>query len=127
MNLGLFLKEEQYQTTIYLNDRAYEVLDIGEGECLVVVVTSISEYIENNRDLVLNQRVIVVDISRILSAHPQNLTKVEEHLANDLHLLFDVFWLDKVEVRSEVNTLRMEAISRIANIRNYSSSQLIGN
>ncbi len=124
MNLGLFLKEEQYQTTIYLNDRAYEVLDIGEGKCLIVVATSISDYIEQNREQIVNQRVIVVDISQVLDESKGDMERLERNLVNDLHLSFDVFWLEEVKVTSEVGVINMDGINKVASIRNYSSSQL---
>lgn len=124
MNLGLFLKEEQYQSTIYLNDRVYDVLDIGEGKSIVIVVTSIKDYMDENHNLDPEHRLIVVDISKTLQEMSDNLALFELILANDLHLLFDVFWLEEVEVLCEVDSLNMNEIHKVARTRNYSRAEL---
>ncbi|MGR5145943.1 hypothetical protein ACQKP8_05295 [Photobacterium alginatilyticum] len=124
MNLSLMLKEERYQKTIYLNNRPYDVLDIGEGKCTVIIVKSIREYIERNNNFQLNQRVIIVDVSKAIDDYPENITSVGQLLANDLHLLFDVFWLEEVEVKSEVESINMDAIYKVVSIRNDSCASL---
>lgn len=118
MNLSKMLKEDRYQSTIYLNDRPYEVLDIGEGKCLIVMVDSIKAYLERNKTLRLKQRLILVDISKVIQQTAEEQVALDRQLAIDLHLLFDVFWLGEVEIHSELNHINMRAIYDVVRIRN---------
>ena len=60
----------------------------------------------------------------VLNCEPQDRRTLEKALANDLHLLFDVFWLEEVKIHSEVSNLNMNAIYDVVRIRNYSRSLL---
>ncbi|GAB7219678.1 hypothetical protein [Vibrio comitans] len=122
MSVGVFLKEDLYQTTIYLNDRAYDVLDTGEGKSLIMLVTNINEFVDNNCDLILKQRVILVDISTALKTEYDDIQSFEQCLAEDLYLLLDVFWLEEVEIRSDIDEIKMEALFKIAAVRNNKAS-----
>lgn len=124
MNLSQMLNEERYQTTIYLNDRPYDVLDIGEGSCLIIIVINFRLYIKEHINTYSNQRVIVVDIEKMLHCDIDGEGTVEQLLADDLHLLLDVFWLEEVEFKSEVSGIKMDIINKIVNVRNYSRSLL---
>ncbi|WP_407833017.1 hypothetical protein [Vibrio rotiferianus] len=124
MNSNLALEEERYQTTIYLNDRPYKVLDIGEGECIINIVSGIEDYLITVSRFPQNQRVIIVDIADVLNGEQQDSATIERALANDLHLLFDVFWLEEVKIHSEIDSLNMNAIYDVVRIRDYSRSLL---
>ncbi|WP_411064375.1 hypothetical protein [Vibrio rotiferianus] len=124
MNSNLALEEERYQTTIYLNDRPYKVLDIGEGECIINIVSGIEDYLITVSRFPQNQRVIIVDIAEVLNGEQQDSATIERALANDLHLLFDVFWLEEVKIHSEIDSLNMNAIYDVVRIRDYSRSLL---
>jgi len=124
MNSNLSLEENHYQTTIYLNDRPYKVLDTGEGECTINIVSGIEDYLMTVSRFPQNQRVMIVDISGVLNDEQQDSATIERVLANDLHLLFDVFWLEEVKVHSEVKNLNMNAIYDVVRIRNYAQSLL---
>ncbi|WP_282066772.1 hypothetical protein [Vibrio rotiferianus] len=124
MNSNLALEEERYQTTIYLNDRPYKVLDIGEGECIINIVSGIEDYLITVSPFPQNQRVIIVDIAEVLNGEQQDSATIERALANDLHLLFDVFWLEEVKIHSEIDSLNMNAIYDVVRIRDYSRSLL---
>lgn len=124
MNSNLTLEEERYQTTIYLNDRPYKVLDIGEGECIINIVSGIEDYLIPVSRFPQNQRVIIVDIADVLNGEQQDSATIERALANDLHLLFDVFWLEEVKIHSEIDSLNMNAIYDVVRIRDYSRSLL---
>ncbi|NOH65615.1 hypothetical protein [Vibrio rotiferianus] len=124
MNSNLALEEERYQTTIYLNDRPYKVLDIGEGECIINIVSGIEDYLITVSRFPQNQRVIIVDIADVLNGEQQDSATIERALANDLHLLFDVFWLEEVKIHSEIDSLNMDAIYDVVRIRDYSRSLL---
>ncbi|APX06366.1 hypothetical protein BWP24_09430 [Vibrio campbellii] len=124
MNSNLTLKEERYQTTIYLNDRPYKVLDTGEGECIIKIVSGIEDYLIPVSRFPQNQRVIIVDIADVLNGEQQDSATIERALANDLHLLFDVFWLEEVKIHSEIDSLNMNAIYDVVRIRDYSRSLL---
>lgn len=124
MNSNLSLEENHYQTTIYLNDRPYKVLDTGEGECTINIVSGIEDYLMTVSLIPQNQRVMIVDISGVLNDEQQDSATIERVLANDLHLLFDVFWLEEVKVHSEVKNLNMNAIYDVVRIRNYAQSLL---
>ncbi|WP_182026851.1 hypothetical protein [Vibrio rotiferianus] len=124
MNSNLTLEEERYQTTIYLNDRPYKVLDTGEGECIIKIVSGIEDYLITVSRFPQNQRVIIVDIADVLNGEQQDSATIEIALANDLHLLFDVFWLEEVKIHSEIDSLNMNAIYDVVRIRDYSRSLL---
>ncbi|KDN28985.1 hypothetical protein VFDL14_22500 [Vibrio fortis] len=124
MKSNLALIEEHYQTTIYLNDRPYRVLDMGEGECSIIIVSCEEDYLKAMIRLSPIQRVIIVDISGLLNCEHQDTGMLEKALANDLHLLFDVFWLEEVKVHSEVSNLNMNAIYEVVRIRNHSRTLL---
>ncbi|EMJ3465130.1 TPA: hypothetical protein P0E21_000046 [Vibrio harveyi] len=124
MKSNLNLVEQRYQTTIYLNDRPYKVLDMGEGECMITLVSGIEDYFTKLTRFSPNKRSIIVDVSEVLNCEPQDRRTLEKALANDLHLLFDVFWLEEVKIHSEVSNLNMNAIYDVVRIRNYSRSLL---
>ncbi|QLE87414.1 hypothetical protein FLM48_21460 [Shewanella sp. Scap07] len=122
MNLSCMLNESQYQATLYLNDRPYNVLDIGEGHCLIIIVDDIDQYLSRQPTLLQGQRIIIVDISKVL--HRNKLYIVEQCLIRDLHLLLDVFWLEEVEIKNEVNHIKIDALYRITAIRNEFNASL---
>lgn len=124
MNLCRVLNEEHYQTTIYLNDRPYEVLDIGEGDCLIVIVNSISDFIEQGSLQSHSRRFVIVDISKVVTDSLYNVETVEQFLVSDLHLLLDVFWLSDVEIKSKVGCICMDSIDHMLKVRSYSRAQM---
>ncbi|MDL5028917.1 hypothetical protein AB8613_22895 [Vibrio sp. BS-M-Sm-2] len=124
MQLITVSKQEKYQSTIYLNDHPYDVLDIGEGRCSIIIVEDIDAYLENLSNPLINNRIILVDVSKMLVRQTNGRESIESLLAKDLHLLFDVFWLEEVDVRAEVPSLKMSEIYSVVSIRNYSCSLL---
>ncbi len=124
MKSNLAIEEQHYQTTIYLNDRPYKVMDVGEGECTITIVSNIEDYIATITRFSPNQRSIIVDVSEALNSESQDAETLEKVIANDLHLLFDVFWLEEVKIHSDVSNLNMSAIYNVVRIRNYSRSLL---
>ncbi|MCK6262993.1 hypothetical protein KP803_06830 [Vibrio sp. ZSDE26] len=124
MTLSAILKEERYQTTIYLNDRPYDVFDFGEGKCSIIIVNNIDLHIEKLNKEKVTSRIIFVDITKMLAQHIEQKESVPQLLANDLHLLFDVFWLDEVHIESEIKHIDMRAIFNVVALRNYSRSLL---
>lgn len=118
MNLSKMLKEDLYQSTIYLNDRCYDVLDMGEGKCLIVMVDCIKTYLERHTHLHLKYRLILVDVSKVIQLSEEEQGVLEHQLATDLHLLFDVFWLGEVVVRSELPSINMQTIYDVVRMRN---------
>ncbi|WP_295894098.1 hypothetical protein [uncultured Vibrio sp.] len=121
---SLMLKEEPSQTTIYLNDRPYEVFDLGEGKCSILIVSNISLHIEQLSKERVTNRVILVDITKVLEQYIGSKERIPQLLANDLHLLFDVFWLEEVQIESEVKHIDMGAVFNVVALRNYSRSLL---
>lgn len=124
MKSNLAIEEQHYQTTIYLNDRPYKVMDVGEGECTITIVSNIEDYIATITRFSPNKRSIIVDVSEALNSENQDTETLEKVIANDLHLLFDVFWLEEVKIQSDVSNLNMSAIYNVVRIRNYSRSLL---
>ncbi len=120
MNLSLMLKSEQYQTKIYLNDRPYEVLDFGEGNSLIIIVGNIKEsackYLNGN----ITKRVILIDASWIIHNQAHDRQELERKLTDDIHLLIDVFWLEDVEVKSEIKGLGTAKIEEMLRLRRCS-------
>ncbi|GEM79892.1 hypothetical protein VSU01S_21370 [Vibrio superstes NBRC 103154] len=127
MTLNLMLKEEQYQTTIYLNDRPYDVFDTGEGQCSIIIVNNIGSHIEQLTKARVKNRVILVDITKMLEKYIDKKEVISQLLANDLHLLFDVFWLEDVQIKSEVKHVDMTAVFDVVALRKYSRSLLKSN
>ncbi|WP_162618038.1 hypothetical protein [Shewanella halifaxensis] len=111
------LKEEPCPTTIYLNDRCYEILDVGEGDCLITLVKDAKKH---KKQECKKQRTILLGVSKVLEEHSEEIEIIDKLLARDLNLLFDVFWLGKVEVNSEVKSIKMDEIYKMVNIREYS-------
>ncbi|WP_050620815.1 hypothetical protein [Vibrio coralliirubri] len=124
MQLSSVSKQDKYQSTIYLNDRPYDVLDMGEGRCSIIIVEDIDDYLDNLSNPPIKNRIILVDVSKMLIWQTNGTESIESLLAKDLHLLFDVFWLEAVDVRSEVPSLKMSEIYSVVSIRNYSCSLL---
>lgn len=116
--MDTMLFEKQYKKTIYLNDRPYDVLDVGEGQCLVVILNNIE--LKQARGVVSAKhcRTIYVDISRLWLTYSQQLSCLEEYLKDDLRLLFDVFWLGKVEFKSELDGVVLDKVHRMVALRN---------
>lgn len=118
MNLSNLLREDQYQSTIYLNDRPYEVLDIGEGKCKIMIVDCIKSYLEQHKCVYLEQRLILVDVSKSLRISSCDDSTLDRQLASDLHLLFDVFWLGEIELVSELSNININTIYDVVRVRN---------
>ncbi|CAH7091370.1 conserved hypothetical protein [Vibrio chagasii] len=124
MQLSSVSKQDKYQSTIYLNGRPYDVLDMGEGRCSIIIVEDIDDYLDNLSNPPIKNRIILVDVSKMLIWQTNGTELIESLLVKDLHLLFDVFWLEEVDVRSEVPSLKMSEIYSVVSIRNYSCSLL---
>ncbi|WP_394128156.1 hypothetical protein [Vibrio hepatarius] len=43
---------------------------------------------------------------------------MEEYLESDLHLLFDVFWLEKIDFKSELKGVDLDKVQRMVALRN---------
>jgi hypothetical protein len=97
---------------------------MGEGRCSIVIVEDIDDYLDDLSNPPINNRIILVDVSKMLVRQTKGTESIESLLAKDLHLLFDVFWLEEVNVRSEVPSLKMSEIYSVVSIRNYSCSLL---
>lgn len=123
MNICKILNNERYHSTIYLNDRPYAVLDVGEGKCHVILVNNINAYISMGNHRAVNRRVIILDVSNVINENDMSVESIE-HLANDFHLLLDVFWLDEVELKSEVIGVNMESLHHVIKLRDYSRAML---
>jgi len=118
MNLSKMLKEDRYQSTIYLNDRPYVVLDVGEGKCRIVIVDCIKSYLEQHKCVHMKQRLILVDVSKVIHISGCDDSELDRLLASDLHLLFDVFWLGEIELVSELSNININSIYDVVRIRN---------
>ncbi len=117
MNQSVLLRADEYQRTIYLNDNPYEAMDVGEGDCHVVLVKNIDNYLGSNKFVGKCCRFILVDISYVIKQNSHNMVEVENILINDLHLLLDVFWLDEVHISCEVKYLNMTKLFELAKYR----------
>ncbi len=123
MNYLCTERDQQVESTLYLNDRPYCVLDIGDGECIVVIVTNIPRYLEKNSLLSQKGRFIVVDVSESIKDVYPGISTTIHQLAKDLHLLLDVFWLEDVQIESEVEHVNMDPVFNMVSIRNSSKLQ----
>lgn len=95
------------------------VLDIGEGKFSIVIVTDIQEYVLNNGGKHFNQRTIIVEVSKLLNNESLEILTIEKMLMEDLRLLFDVFWLNDVEVSSEVDSINISEVQNVVRARNH--------
>ena len=99
------MKESTIQN-IMLSGRKYQLHDIGEGPpCLLLVhqhsqsPVPLTRLIDQIRG---NYRLIIVDITEHLPAEPTLVSELEvSNLIEDLHLLCDIYWLQKVVIRSD--------------------------
>lgn len=119
MNIRNILNNERYHSAIYLNDRRYTVLDVGEGKCHVILVNDIDSYVNMGDHRRKSRRLIIVDVSNVIDENNMSSESMK-HLANDFHLLLDVFWLDEVELKSEVIGLKMDSLHHVIKLRDYS-------
>ncbi|MCF4173159.1 hypothetical protein [Vibrio sp. McD22-P3] len=110
------LRQTYYQESIHLNDRPYGLLDIGDGACKVILVAGINEA-DYSKNAKLGRR-IIIDISKAWGHGSQLLTKQElEQLADDIHLLLDVFWLDCVIFDTTLDGLDLSFIEKRLAVR----------
>ncbi len=123
MNIRKILDNERYHSTIYLNDRPYTVLDVGEGKCHVILVNNINNYVNMGNHRTANRRVIILDVSNVINEDNMGIESVEQ-LANDFHLLLDVFWLEEVELKSEIIGVNVESLHHVIKLRDYSRALL---
>lgn len=116
MNSRSSLRQTYYQESIHLNDRPYDLLDIGDGSCKMILVAEINEA-EYRTDSELGRR-IVIDISKAWGKDILALSTSDfEQLADDIHLLLDVFWLDSVVFDTTLAGLDLSYIERRLAVR----------
>lgn len=86
----------------FLNDRPYRILDVGEGECHIHLVSvSRNEALSDLKAARCSQRsrVLIVDTSLSWGKCLEVLSQEQvEALATDIHLLMDVFWLNSASI-----------------------------
>lgn len=123
MNYLCTEKDQQLQTTLYFNDRPYRVLDIGEGTGVLVIVDNIPKYMEKYGLCWQNKRLILVDVFEVIQKSDDGAESIIQKLTEDLHLLLDVFWLEDVQIESEVEYIDMAPVFSMVNIRNSSMLQ----
>lgn len=123
MNIASMLTSKRYQSSIYLNDRPYYVLDIGEGDCTIILVDNVKEWMKVTTYESSECRYIIVDISKTLAASAlQDRTQISKILTDDLHLLLDVFLLEQVQVKSVVEDVDITFIEKLVAFREESIS-----
>ncbi|GIU13517.1 MULTISPECIES: hypothetical protein [unclassified Shewanella] len=108
--------------TIYLNDRPYRLLDVGEGECQLMIVDAKeagSLYELGLFDPSESRRAVILDTSLAwasdLAALPcRHIAKIVE----DVHLLIDVYWLDRLRIcQPQSNNELYQALKQLLNER----------
>ncbi len=118
MNCRNPLRQTYYQESIHLNARPYDLLDIGDGPCKMLLVAEINEA-EYRADSELG-RIMVIDISKAWGKDILALSISDfEQLADDIHLLLDVFWLDCVVFDTTLTGLDLSYIERRLSVRQY--------
>ncbi len=94
---------------IVLNNREYEILDIGEGECVLYLSDRLDIRLEDMsaaRYLIVNIGSYWPTMSRCWEG--ESMT----YIAQDIHLLVDIYWLEALELRfSNLPTL-LEVVVR---------------
>ncbi|WP_394131391.1 hypothetical protein [Shewanella maritima] len=124
MNIEKSLKEDYGQKKVYLHDRPYHVFDVGEGLCNVVLVNKTGAEEIERITIELNGRLIIVDIAPAWGNSVLNMTKEQlDQLAEDIHLLVDIFWLEEVNFENRVSDLDAEPIYQVLKVRDYCLEQ----
>ncbi|CAM4135529.1 hypothetical protein VIAG107301_00235 [Vibrio agarivorans] len=112
---------DSYRNKIYLNDRPYNVIDVGEGECKIYLVAGVQNNYVREMTRLYHGRIIFIDISM---AWGYGLRELSEEslslLTQDIHLLFDVFWLDHVSVDCPIKDFDMRGLFDVIKSREYS-------
>lgn len=89
--------------TIYLNDRKYRFLDIGEGKCTLVLCYSMnveSLYQHLCKQFFGLERMIIIDISTCWNGEIDSLDDIQRNeLFGDIRLLADIYWLEDYEIK----------------------------
>lgn len=90
------------EITTHLNDRPYRIVDAGEGDCYLFIIDGSDT--RSLSDLMLdsncgNNRKLIVDISLAQANDIEKLSAKDiEEIGKDIHLLIDIYWLDKVHI-----------------------------
>ncbi len=118
MNNQVNLKQDFYKKTVYLNDRPYNIFDIGDGGCHMLLVEEMDEEKLANITAHHQRRVIIVDIS---PSWGKRSTYNESYqvtlLAADIHLLLDIFWLESVSLECEIDYIDIQPIHDVVKMR----------
>lgn len=88
---------------VYLHDRCYQILDVGDGDCLIRLIDTqqFSQVMAcANEQLQTGERLIYIAVPFWQSGIDITQISIEDSitLAKDLHLLIDIFWLDEVRI-----------------------------
>ena len=97
-----------HRTTLLINHRRYDLYDHGEGPCSLCFIDDLPLAYDV---LAFPNRFIVIDTHPTWGKNIRNLPQSGyEKLAEDIHLIADIYWLDTV---------------RIFNLSNYSLLHLL--
>lgn len=106
---------------IDLNGRTYTILDIGEGPCRILIVEDLLLWM-STIDLPTS-RVLVVDASMVLTDTTCDSQRARQ-IAGDMHLLMDIYWLEEVTIKCEIQNLDTAFIREMMGQRTYARELL---
>ncbi|AJR05166.1 hypothetical protein C9J03_14740 [Photobacterium gaetbulicola] len=103
--------EKDNSIKIHINDRPYKIHDKGEGECEIIIVDQLHPYIQDIKSQTRPNRIIIVDITPAWekTINDMSLDCLFE-LAKDIHLLADIYWIDKLQIKDLSNNLQLGEI-----------------
>ncbi|WEM45070.1 hypothetical protein PTW35_18415 (plasmid) [Photobacterium sp. DA100] len=103
--------EKDNSIKIHINDRPYKIHDKGEGECEIIIVDQLHPYIQDIKNQTPPNRIIIIDITPAWekTINEMSLDSLFE-LAKDIHLLADIYWIDRLQIKDLSNNLQLGQI-----------------
>lgn len=110
MSLYGSLKKDN-SINIYINDRQYNIDDKGQGECEIILKDSSHPNNTSNTVDIPEKRIITMDITTAWNSNIDELS-IDSlfKLAKDIHLLADIYWIDKLIINDLSNNLQLGEI-----------------
>ena len=103
--------EKDNSINIYINDRLYNIDDKGQGECEIILVDKFHSNIKQTIKEASSKRIITMDITPAWGGNISDLSIPSLfELAKDIHLLADIYWIDKLKINDLSNNVQLSEI-----------------
>ncbi|MBY5945131.1 hypothetical protein [Photobacterium rosenbergii] len=103
--------EKDNSINIYINDRLYNIDDKGQGKCEIILVDKSHSKSQQTNDEISSKRIITMDITPAwgMNINDLSISSLFE-LAKDIHLLADIYWIDKLKINDLSNNVQLSEI-----------------